>query len=177
MPQTQRIEFSTRMSMRETWKTRDGTEMELRPIQHSDADLLMAFVKCLSFGTRYFRYGRGNFELREEEIQRVCHPDPERCVHLLVLMRTAGRVDDWRGGDRCDIAVSAPFGSRCPTSHAIAPFPVAARRTGRADLPHPALGQDFTPSPMPRHAQTESGARDRSARRGARVDTSRPCVA
>ena len=34
--------------------------------------------------------------------------------------------------------------SRCPTSHAMAPFPVAAHRTGQADLPHPALGQDFT---------------------------------
>jgi hypothetical protein len=53
-----------------------------------------------------------------------------------------GRVDDWRGGGRCGISVAAPFGSRCPTSHAMTPFPVAAHRTGHADLPHPALGQD-----------------------------------
>ena len=53
-----------------------------------------------------------------------------------------GRVDDWRGGDRRRISVAAPFGSRCPTSHAMAPFPVAAHRTGHADRPHPALGQD-----------------------------------
>ena len=76
--------------MRKTWTTRDGAEMELRPIQDGDADLLMSFVKRLSFGTRYFRYGRGNFELREDEIQRACHPDPERWVHLVVLLRTAG---------------------------------------------------------------------------------------
>jgi hypothetical protein len=28
----------------------------------------------------------------------------------------------------------------------VAPFPRSAHRTGHADLPHPALGQDFTPS-------------------------------
>ena len=56
--------------------------------------------------------------------------------------RVLGRVDHWRGGDRCGISVAAPFGSRCPTSRAMAPFPVAAHRTGQADLPHPALGQD-----------------------------------
>ena len=58
-----------------------------------------------------------------------------------------GRVDDWRGGDRCCISVAAPFGSRCPTSHTVAPFPVAAHRTGHADFPHPALGQDLMLSP------------------------------
>jgi transposase len=29
----------------------------------------------------------------------------------------------------------------------------AARRTGQADFPHPALGQNFTPSPTARRAQ------------------------
>ena len=33
------------------------------------------------------------------------------------------------------------------------PFPHPAHRTGRAELPHPALGQDFTPLPTPRRAQ------------------------
>src|SRR5271165_1324057 len=100
--------------MHKTWTTRDGAEMELRPIQDSDADLLMSFVQCLSFGTRYFRYGRGNFELREEEIQRVCHPDPERCVHLLVLMRTAanqavvgsGRIVFEAGAKSCELEMA-----------------------------------------------------------------------
>ena len=44
------------------------------------------------------------------------------------------------------IAVAAPFGWRCPMSQTMAPFPHPAHRTGLADLPHPALGQDFTPS-------------------------------
>ena len=32
---------------------------------------------------------------------------------------------------------------------------IVPKRTGRADFPHPALGQDFTPSPTARHAQAE----------------------
>src|SRR5450755_4357871 len=43
-------------------------------------------------------------------------------------------------------------------------------RTGRADFPHPALGQDLTPSPTTRRAQAGSDVRARSARRDARVD-------
>ena len=43
--------------------------------------------------------------------------------------------------------LTAPFGSRCPTSNTMAPFPVAAHRTGHADFPHPALGQGIMLSP------------------------------
>jgi hypothetical protein len=46
------------------------------------------------------------------------------------LLVTQGRVEDGRG-------------SLGPVANA--PFPIPAHRTGRADLPHPALGQDFTP--------------------------------
>ncbi|XIA67948.1 transposase [Bradyrhizobium sp. TZ2] len=60
---------------------------------------------------------------------------------------------------------------------AVTPFPHPARRTGLANLSHPALGQDLTPSPTACRAQARLGVRARSARRGARVDTSRPCVA
>lgn len=88
--------------------------MELRPIQDSDADLLKSFVEHLSFGARYFRYGRGNFELRVEEIQLVCHPDRERCVHLLVLMRGAagqavvgsGRIVFEPGAKNCELGLA-----------------------------------------------------------------------
>jgi hypothetical protein len=40
---------------------------------------------------------------------------------------------------------AAPFVWRCLNSSTVAPFPHPARRTGHAELPHPALGQDFTP--------------------------------
>ena len=40
---------------------------------------------------------------------------------------------------------------------------------------HPALGQDLTPSPTARRAQAGSDARARRSRRGAGVDSCRPC--
>src|SRR5262245_21442840 len=88
-----------------------------------------------------------------------------------------GRVEMWRGGGRPNISVAAPFVWRCLTGSAMAPFPHPAHRTGRADFPHPALGQDVTLSPTARCTHARSDVRDRNARRGARVDKSRPCVA
>ena len=52
----------------------------------------------------------------------------------------------WRGGFRQNISVAASFVWRCLNGSTMAPFPHPAHRTGQADLPHPALGQDFTPS-------------------------------
>src|SRR5271168_1313653 len=43
---------------------------------------------------------------------------------------------------RCGLSVTGPFVCRCLTSLALLPFPHPAHRTGRADLPHPALGED-----------------------------------
>src|SRR5215217_3861599 len=88
-----------------------------------------------------------------------------------------GRVEVWRGGGRSGLSVSAAFAWRCLTSRAVAPFPHPAHRTGHADLPHPALGQDLTPSPTARRAQAGSGVRARSARKDAGGDKPRPCVA
>ena len=85
---------------------------------------------------------------------------------------------------RCDavalglnISVSASFVWRCLTGSTMAPFSHPAHRTGQADFPHPALGQNFTPSPTARRAQACSGVRAQSARKDARVDSSRPCDA
>src|SRR4030088_1626473 len=50
----------------------------------------------------------------------------------------------WRGGGRWNISVRAPFVWRCLNGSPMAPFPHPAHRTGQADFPHPALGQDFT---------------------------------
>jgi hypothetical protein len=88
-----------------------------------------------------------------------------------------GRVEMWRGGGRFGLSVAAPFVWRCPSNLAVAPFPHPAHRTGHADLPHPALGQDLTPSPTTGRCQVRSNARDRSTRTDARVDKLRPCVA
>ena len=66
-------------------------------------------------------------------------------------MTGAGRVGMWRGGRRFGLSVAAPFVWRCPSNLAVAPFPHPAHRTGHADHPHPALGQNFTPSLSPSH--------------------------
>ena len=64
-----------------------------------------------------------------------------------------GRTDDTKpvesrcsGSSRFGLSVAASFVRRCPNNLALTPFPHPARRTGHADLPHPALGQDITPS-------------------------------
>jgi hypothetical protein len=44
------------------------------------------------------------------------------------------------------------------------PFPHSAHRTGPANLSHPALGQDFTPSPTTRRAQAQFGNSSLAAR-------------
>jgi hypothetical protein len=43
---------------------------------------------------------------------------------------------------RWDLSVAGPFSCRCLNSPAMLPFPHPAHPTGRADLPHPALGED-----------------------------------
>ena len=96
-----------------------------------------------------------------------------------------GGATAWNGVEsRCDavalgssISVAAPFVRRCLTGSTMAPFSHPAHRTGQADFPHPALGQNFTPSPTARRAQACSGVRAQSARKDARVDRSRPCDA
>jgi hypothetical protein len=96
---------------------------------------------------------------------------------LAIGSAPCGRVGMWRGGVRSTMSVAAPFVWRCLSGSAITPFPHPAHRTQQADFPHCALGQDLTPSPTTGRAHAGSDVRARSARRGARVDTSRLGVA
>ena len=59
-----------------------------------------------------------------------------------------GRVEMWRGSVSPGSTVAAPFVWRCLNCLNMTPFPHPAHRTGRADFPHPALGQVIMPSPM-----------------------------
>ena len=58
-----------------------------------------------------------------------------------------GRVERWRGGVGFGIIPCRGFPVRVSIAACHAPFPPPAHRTGRADFPHPALGQGFTLSP------------------------------
>jgi FixJ family two-component response regulator len=46
--------------------------------------------------------------------------------------------------------LAASFVWRCLSGATMTPFPHPSHRTGHEDFPHPALGQDFTPSPTAR---------------------------
>ena len=63
--------------------------------------------------------------------------------YVMTQIRECSRVDDWRGGGRrMGVAVPGGFRDAGASLPAMAPFPVAAHRTGRADFPQPALGRD-----------------------------------
>jgi len=77
-----------------------------------------------------------------------------------------GRVEMWRGGRRSGLSVSAPFVWRCPSTLAIAPSPHPPRRTGRADLPHPALFRRIKPSRSSGRVQSAAGISVPTSRKG-----------
>ena len=60
---------------------------------------------------------------------------------------------------RWSLSVADPFVCRCLTSSAMLPFPHPAHRTGRADFPHPALGERFTVSPTGNYSSAWQGGR------------------
>jgi len=49
---------------------------------------------------------------------------------------------------RWSLSVADPFVYRCLTSPTMLPFLHPAHRTGRVDLPHPALGEDSLSYPL-----------------------------
>ena len=74
------------------WHMPDGRMLTLRHIRVDDTTILTSFVRGLSFGTRYFRYGHGDHAFSADEILRICTPDPRECVHLLVV-ETSGAAE------------------------------------------------------------------------------------
>jgi acetyltransferase len=74
----------------DTWLAGDGTVLQMRPIAEGDAAELLSFVRRLSFGARYFRYGRPDFDLTYEQARQTCIPDRARRLHLLVVAQING---------------------------------------------------------------------------------------
>ncbi len=68
-----------------TWTADDGTALELRPIAPADIDMAGRFIDALSYGTRYFRFGRGDTRFSSEELAQVCAPDPDTRSHLIIV--------------------------------------------------------------------------------------------
>lgn len=92
----------------------------------------------------------------------VCHLPPG----------TSSRVDDWRGGGRSrGVAVGQRLSPSAGASvRTVAPFPVAARQTGRADCPHPAFTCVIRPSRSAGRSGAVASCRGRASRRGTRPD-------
>ena len=72
-----------------TWTSGDGTTLRLRRIAPSDFDASRVFLSSLSYGTRYFRFGRGRFEYSDEQLRALCEPDRARRDQV-VAMREDG---------------------------------------------------------------------------------------
>lgn len=51
----------------------------------ADALSTLHFVASLSYGTRYYRFGRGNFRLDEEQARCLCAPDLSECADFVVM--------------------------------------------------------------------------------------------
>jgi acetyltransferase len=96
------------------WTAADGTGLTLRHICADDVGILMSFVRGLSFGTRYFRYGHGDIEFGADEALRTCTPNPRECVHLLVVKAGSGtdvvigsgRIVYPAAGTKCEVALA-----------------------------------------------------------------------
>ena len=96
------------------WTTPNGTALTLRQIRADDVALLTAFVGGLSYGARYFRYGRGDIEFTAEEFRHICTPNPRECVHLLVVKSdgaestvvASARIVFAEGDAACEVATT-----------------------------------------------------------------------
>lgn len=70
-----------------SWMVDDGTVLRIRPARPEDIAASLSFVRGLSFGARYFRYGRGDVQLGEAEVVDLCCPDPRNHAGFIALVR------------------------------------------------------------------------------------------
>src|SRR5438445_4474065 len=101
-------------------------------------------------------------ERRVQELQRACVAETEAeakkqgtfsALASIFSGKTIcdpvelGGVEVWRGGVGEAYPLADPFVGRCLTSLAVPLIPHPAHRTGRAERPHPALGERLTVTP------------------------------
>ena len=67
MPKT----LSVPAQVREFWRSPDGSIVQIRPIESTDATLIRAFVGSLSFETRYLRFMGAVKELSSQATNRL----------------------------------------------------------------------------------------------------------
>ncbi len=92
------------------WTAADGTALVLRPIAPADIAMAGRFIDALSYGTRYFRFGKGDTRFSGDELAQVCSPDPTTRSHLIVVangdtMAASARYFVQDGGTSCEFAL------------------------------------------------------------------------
>jgi len=80
------------------WTGPEGCEFVLRRACRADIPKSLAFLRGLSYASRYFRFGRGDLEFREKDAHALCEPDPAVCADFIVLAR--------EGADEIEIAAA-----------------------------------------------------------------------
>lgn len=100
---------AVRYDFEETWVGRDGCQLLLRPVCPADIARSRSFLRGLSYGARYFRFGRGDFQFAEAELQGLCNPDPHQCMEFIVLAQACGEAVEIAAARYC----IEPDGMRC----------------------------------------------------------------
>lgn len=72
------------------WTTPGGQVVGLRAVAPADIAPMSAFLRRLSFGTRYFRFGCGEIRFSDEELARLCNSDPALGRHFVVVTEENG---------------------------------------------------------------------------------------
>lgn len=62
-----------------------GSSPLIRPLAEADLPNLFAFIRGLSFATRYFRFGHGDYDPAQHGARQACLLAPEQGVHLIAL--------------------------------------------------------------------------------------------
>lgn len=71
--------------LNETWIAHDGSALVLRPMASTDTDIARAFIRNLSFGSRYLRFGQGDIDFDDDALRGVCGADALTNTHLIVV--------------------------------------------------------------------------------------------
>ena len=74
----------------QTWTLASGESLSVRPVRHDDDDLEEAFVRALSFESRYQRMLSGGTKVTPEWIESMTHIDYRRHMAFAVTMVSEG---------------------------------------------------------------------------------------
>jgi GNAT superfamily N-acetyltransferase len=90
-----------------TWRLASGESFFLRPVRHDDGARQEAFVRALSFESRYQRMLSGGFKVTPEWIESMTHIDYQRHMAFAVISVIDG-VEQFVGVGRYVVDATTP---------------------------------------------------------------------